>query len=152
MDIFVVQVALQSVSSLALASTLVYTAVQFRQWRQAQYTANFTKLVELQMQLRRMRVDDPALASVHQGDVEGMQSHREVQEHFLNLMQLSLFEIAWFSHQHGQLPRDYFESWAGRMTEITREPSFHRMWQTGAVKIMHDQFRAYMETLMRDRR
>ncbi len=58
-----------------------------------------------------MRVDDPSLASVYQHDVQGMSSDREIREYFMNLMQLSVFEIVWFSHKHGQLPDDYYQSW-----------------------------------------
>src|SRR6266700_6649417 len=58
------QVVLQAVSALAVAGGLVYAALQFRGWRTAQYVANFTTLVELQLQLRKMVVDDPTLAPV----------------------------------------------------------------------------------------
>ena len=69
-------------------------AVQFRHAQKAQAVANFSKLVELQYQLRQIRVNNPSLASVHQADVQNLHSDREIQEYFLNLMQLSLFEIA----------------------------------------------------------
>ena len=91
----IVQVTLQALSALAIAGGLLYTAVQFRSARQAQAVANFAKIVELQFQLRKMRVENPALAAVSKLDVAHLQSDREVQEYFLQLMQLSLFEIAW---------------------------------------------------------
>jgi hypothetical protein len=46
------QVVLQAVSALAVTGGLVYAALQFRGWRTAQHVANFTTLVELQLQLR----------------------------------------------------------------------------------------------------
>ena len=64
-DLEVLRVVLQAVSSFAIAGGLLYTAVQFRQARKAQLVANFSKLVELQYQLRHIRVQHPGLASVH---------------------------------------------------------------------------------------
>ena len=52
----------QTASLLGVAGGLIYTGVQLHNWRNAQYVTNFTKLVELQMQLRKMVVDDPTLA------------------------------------------------------------------------------------------
>jgi hypothetical protein len=144
----IVQITLQALSSFAIAGGLFYTAVQFRSARKAQLVANFSKLVELQYRLREMRVQDPSLASVHKQDVEGLHSDREIQEHFLNLMQLSLFEIAWYAHREGQLPEDYYESWVNRMREITQEESFRRMIRSPAMKIMHDDFERYVKRLV----
>src|SRR3954468_18105878 len=100
----IVQLSLQALSSSAIAAGLIFTAVQFGQARKAQVVANFSKLVELQYQLRQIRVQHPELASVHEHDVQNLHSEREIQEYFLNLMQLSLFEIAWYAHRQGQLP------------------------------------------------
>jgi ABC-type cobalamin transport system permease subunit len=58
----VIQVTLQALSSFAIAGGLIFTAIQFRQARKAQLVANFSKLVELQYQLRYIRVQNPALA------------------------------------------------------------------------------------------
>ena len=143
-----VQIALQALSSLAIAGGLLFTAVQFRQARKAQVVANFEKLVEMQFQLRQLRVQNPALARVHSSDVEHLHSDEEIQEYFLNLMQVSLFEIAWYAHREGQLPSDYFKSWASRMTELGKEESFQRMMANPAMKIMHDDFAAYLRTLV----
>src|SRR5437868_2057524 len=126
-DLQILQITLQALSSFAIAGGLLYTAIQFRQARQAQLVVNFSKLVELQYELRRLRVQDPLLASVHEDDVKHLGSPREIQEYFLNLMQLSLFEIAWYAHRHGQLPADYFHSWAKRMWQVGQEVSFKRM-------------------------
>lgn len=145
-----IQVLFQSISSLALAGCFVYTAVQFKEWKKAAHVANFSKLVELQMSLRRLRVDEPHLASVYQHDVEGMSTDREIREHFMNLMQLSVFEIAWFGYRHQQLPGDYFQSWEKRMRAIAREASFRRMMNSPTVKILHDDFQAYIIQLMRE--
>lgn len=144
----IVQVALQALSAFAIAGGLLYTAFQFREARKAQGVANFAKLVELQFQLRRLRVDQPGLASVHQHDIEHLHSEREVQEYFLNLMQLSLFEIAWYAHGQGQLPDDYFHSWEKRMWQLGREESFRRMLANPAMKILHDDFDAYVRGLL----
>lgn len=145
----ILQITLQALSAFAIAGGLLYTAIQFRAARKAQMVANFAKLVEMQYGLRKIRVEHPALASVHEHDVEHLQSEREVQEYFLNLMQLSLFEIAWYAHQQRQLPNDYFYSWARRMWELGREESFRRMLDNPAMKIMHDGFAAYVRTLVR---
>lgn len=93
-------------------------------------------------------MEHPELASVHRGDVEHLHSEREVQDHFLNLMQLSLFEIAWYAHEQGQLPEDYFNSWEKRMWQIGKEASFQRMIESPAMKIMHDDFDTYVRGLL----
>jgi hypothetical protein len=142
------QLTLQALSSFAIAGGLFYAAVQFRSARKAQLVANFSKLVELQYQLRQLRVESPELASVHSHDVANLHSDREIQEYFLNLMQLSLFEIAWYARKEGQLRDDYFESWVKRMRQVAREESFQRMIRNPSVKIMHDDFEAYVKTLV----
>jgi hypothetical protein len=142
------QITLQALSSFAIAGGLIFTAVQFAQARKAQLVANFSKLVELQYELRKIRVEQPSLASVHSQDVEHLHSEREIQEYFLNLMQLSLYEIAWYAHKHGQLPDDYFHSWTSRMWQVAQEQSFQRMIANPAMKIMHDEFDAFVRHLM----
>jgi len=148
MDIPHVQLLLQSLSSFAVGGGLIFAAFQFRHWRKAAHTANFTKLVELQMQLRKMRVDDPSLASIYSHDVEGMSTDREIREYFMNLMQLSVFEIVWFSYRAGQLPEDYFRSWVKRMESIQKEESFRKMIANPAMKILHDDFQAFIMKTM----
>ena len=145
----VVQVTLQALSAFAIAGGLLYTAVQFREARKAQGVANFAKLVEMQYGLRRLRVENPALASVHANDVQHLHTDRDIQEYFLNLMQLSLFEIAWYSHRQGQLPADYFRSWDARMRDIAAEPSFRTMMAVPSMKIMHDEFQRYITDMVR---
>jgi hypothetical protein len=142
------QITLQALSSFAIAGGLLYAAVQFRSTRKAQLVANFSKLVELQYQLRHIRVENPALASVHLQDIENLHTDREIQEYFLNLMQLSLFEIAWYAHREGQLTDDYFESWVKRMRQVAQEDSFRRMIRNPSVKIMHDAFESYVKKLV----
>lgn len=148
MTLQAVQVLLQSVSSFAIAASMIFGAIQLRKWQRAMYVANFSKMVELQNQLRRIRVDSPELAGVHKHDVEGLASPRAVQDYFLNLMQLSLFEIAWFSHRQGQLPDDYYNSWVNKMGAIFGEESFQRMFSKPGMRILHDEFVAYVHTLM----
>ena len=143
------QVVLQVVSVLAVAGGLVYAALQFRGWRTAQYVANFTTLVELQLQLRKMVVEEPTLATLGAGVPPGTMPD-EIRGNFYNLMQVSLFEIAWFSHQHGQLPHDYFVSWVASMAAVAQRPAFRTMWQRDEAKILHDGFRQYMNTLLED--
>lgn len=140
MNLPLLQVCLQAVSSFAIAGSLIYAAVQFRNHRKAAHVANFCKLVELQMMLRRMRVDDPSLASTYKHDVEGLSSDKEIREYFMNLMQLSVFEIAWFSHKNGQIPDSYYDGWRRRLRDIAREDSFQRMIGSRAMKILHDEF------------
>jgi hypothetical protein len=144
----ILQIVLQALSSFAIAGGLIFTAIQFRHARKAQLVANFSKLVELQYQLRYIRVQHPSLASVHQHDVENLHSEREIQEYFLNLMQLSLFEIAWYAHKHGQIPDDYFHSWTSRMWQVAQEKSFRRMIDNPSMKIMHDEFDNFVRTLI----
>ena len=147
-ELQVVQIVLQALSSFAIAGGFIFTAIQFRNARQAQLVANFSKLVELQAQLRYLRVQNPSLASVSPADVEHLGSDREIQEYFLNLIQLSLFEIAWYAHKHGQLPDDYFDSWTSRMWEVAREKSFRSMIDNPSMKIMHDEFDRYIRRLI----
>jgi hypothetical protein len=144
-----VQAALQALSAFAIAGGLLYTAVQFRAARRAQAVTNFAKIVEMQFELRKMRVLNPALAHVSKLDVEHLKSDREIQEYFLQLMQLSLFEIAWYAHRHGQLPKDYFDSWSRRMQQLGGEESFRRMLSTPSVKIMHDEFDEFVRELLK---
>jgi len=134
-------VILHAIPVLAAAGGLVYAALQFRGWRTSQYVANFTKLVELQLQLRKMVIDDPNLIS-DQAPAEEMRTF------YYSLMQLSLFEIAWFSHRHGQLTGDYFASWEVNMAAVAKRPEFRAMWYSDRPKILHDGFRKYMDTLM----
>ncbi|MGD9688733.1 MAG: DUF6082 family protein [Phycisphaerales bacterium] len=143
-----IQVIVQSVSSFAIAGGLIFTAIQFRNYRRAQHFGNFSKLVEMQMHLREMRVRDPSLAEVYRHDVQFAESARDVREYFFNLMQLSVFEIVWFGYKHGQIPEDYFRSWETRMRDICAERSFRRMMSTRSMKIMHDEFQAYMSAML----
>jgi hypothetical protein len=76
----IVQIILQALTSFAIAGGLIFTAFQFRNARKAQLVANFSKLVELQSQLRYLRVEEPSLASVSPGDVANLKSDREIQE------------------------------------------------------------------------
>ena len=151
-NLYIVQIILQAVSAFAIAGGLIFTALQFRQVRRTQHVANFAKLVELQMHLRELRIQDPSLADVDRHDVEGLRSPQEVREYFLNLMQLSVFEIVWFSHKHGQLPDDYFESWVNRMKSLAQEDSFQAMLRRPAMKILHDDFERYIGELAAPRR
>ena len=148
-SIQIVQITLQALSAFAIAGGLLYTAFQFREARKAQGVANFAKLVELQYQLRKLRVDNPALAAVHKNDIEHLHSDREIQEYFLSLMQLSLFELAWYAHKEGQLPDDYFRSWEKRIAQLNEEQSFRSMLANPAMKIMHDDFDAYVRGLLK---
>jgi len=73
MDPITPQILLQALSSFAIAGGLIFTAVQFRQFRKAQHVANFSKLVELQMHLRELRIHDPELARTYSNDVKDLQ-------------------------------------------------------------------------------
>jgi hypothetical protein len=148
--LYVVQIILQALSSFAIAGGLIFAAVQFLYARKAQEVANFSKLVELQMHLREMRVTDPALAYVYTHDVEGMQSDQDIRYHFMNLMQLSVFEIVWYAHRQGQLSDDYYESWVSRMREVEGEESFRRMFYSKAPKILHDDFYAFVASMIKN--
>lgn len=139
---------LQSISSICIAGGFLYSALQFRTYRRAQHVANFTKLVELQMHLREMRVHDPELAKVYRDDVEDLTSAKDVREYFFNLMQVSVYEIVWFSNREGQLPDDYFRGWEARMRSIAAEPSFRKMVRNPSMKFMHDEFARHVETLI----
>ena len=144
----IVQITLQALSSFAIAGGLIFTAIQFRQARKAQLVSNFSKLIEMQSQLRYLRVENPSLASVSPADVEHLKSDREIQEYFLNLIQLSIFEIAWYAHEQGQISPDYFHSWTTRMWEVGQEKSFRSMIENPSMKIMHDEFDTYIHRLI----
>ncbi len=149
MDLEVIKVVLQTLSSFAIAGGLLFTAVQFWYWRRAAHVANFSKLVELQMSLRKMRVDDPSLAAVYKDDVRNLSTDQEIREYFFNLMQLSVFEIVWFMHKNHQLPDDYFQSWVDRMRVIEQEESFRKMIENPSMKILHDDFQKYISDVMK---
>lgn len=142
-------VIVQSISSLVIACGLVFTGLQFRHWRRVAHVANYTKMVELQMHLRELRVHDPRLAEVYSHDVEGQRDDKAIREYFFNLMQLSVFEIVWFSYREGLLPKDYFGSWERRMYEIAAEKSFREMFANRSMKILHDDFQAYVAEIVR---
>ncbi len=144
-NIQIVQIVLQALTSFAIAGGLIFTAFQFKYARKAQLVANFSKLVELQAQLRYLRVERPSLAS--ERDAENLKTDQEIQEFYINLIQLSIFEIAWYAHKYGQLPPDYFNSWKTRMHEVAQEPAFRSMLDNSSVKIMHDEFDTYMRRL-----
>lgn len=148
MDLELLKVTLQTLSTLSLVGGVVYAAFQLKAHQRAQHVANFTKLVEMQMQLRRMRVDDPSLAAIYGHDVQTLGSDREIREHFMNLMQVSVFEVVWFAHKQGQVPTDYFESWVARMREIAAEPSFRRTMDSPNMKILHDEFERYVKEMV----
>jgi hypothetical protein len=142
-----VQIILQALSSFAIAGGLLFTAVQFRNARKAQLVANFSKLVELQAQLRYMRVQNPSLAAASPQDVENLKTDFDIQVYFLNLIQLSLFEIAWYAHKEKQLPEDYFQSWSTRMWEVAQQSTFKSMLDNPSMKILHDDFDEYIRRL-----
>lgn len=143
---------LQSVSSTAIAAGLIFTGLQFRHWRRVAHVANFTKLVELQMALRRMRVDDPRLAWVYKHDVEENATDEDIRFYFFNLMQLSIFEIVWFSYQQEQIPEEYFRSWERRMKQVATEDTFQKMFGSPRMKFLHDEFQTYMTSLVSESR
>jgi hypothetical protein len=145
-----VQLVFQIITALSIAGGFLYAAIQFREAKRAAHVANFTKLVEMQMELRKMRVDDPTLAAVYTHDMQGLTSPEDVRQYFFNLMQLSLFEIAWYSHKLGQLPDDYYQSWVTRMRVIQTEDSFKKMMHSPAMKILHDEFQQLVTTMMKD--
>lgn len=150
MDLMTTQVILQTVSSLSIAGGLIFAGLQFRNVRRAAHVSNFTRLVELQMELRRMRVEDPSLAAVYQDDVDDLSSREDIRRYFFNLMQLSVFEIAWFSRKHEQLSEEYYQSWQKRMEVIFREESFRRMMNNPSMKILHDEFQQLVVRLVRE--
>ena len=43
----------------------------------------------------------------------------------MNLMQLSVFEIVWFSYKQGQTPRGLLQLWVARIRDIATEDSFN---------------------------
>jgi hypothetical protein len=141
-------VLLQFISSMAIASGLIFTGLQFRHWRRVAHVANFTKLVELQMHLREMRVSDPRLAHVYKHDVETGATDEDIRFYFFNLMQLSIFEIVWFSYKQEQIPEEYFLSWERRMKQVAEEETFHKMFDSPRMKFLHDDFQAYMKGLV----
>ena len=116
-----IQLVAQAISTLAVAVGLIYAALQFRGWRTAPYVTNFTELVKLQLELRKMVVDDPALARPGLG-FSAETPPENIRSDFYNLMQLSLFEIAWFGHLKRQLTDDYFNSWITNMAEVAKRP------------------------------
>jgi len=144
------QLIVQVLTSLAVAGGLIYAALQFRGWRTAQYVTNFSELIKLQLQLRKMVVDDPTLAIPVLGVPAGTRPE-DIRSNYYCLMQLSLFEIAWFTHLKGQLTDDYFNSWVTNMAEVAQRPAFRVMWSSNRTKIMHDGFRRYMNTFMEDK-
>jgi hypothetical protein len=146
MNVSLLHVIIIAVPLLVAAAGLVYAAMQFRGWLASQYVANFTKLVELQLQLRKMVVDDPTLAPAGTTKVARTPAE-EMRSYYYALMQMSVFEIAWFAHKQGQLTDDYFASWEAYIAAMAKYPAFRAMWQTDRTTILHDGFREYVDTL-----
>ena len=144
-----VQFVFQIISALAAAGGLIYLILELHGWRKAQYVANFTKLVELQLELRRMRVDDPGLVSPEMDPKLAILPPEQIRLYFYSLMQVSLFEVAWFSHEQGQLTDDYFRSWERNMSHLAERPSFQLMWASNTTKIVDDRFRLYVDGIVR---
>ncbi len=140
----------QIVTSLSIAGGLIYGGIQFREARKAAHVANFIKLVEMQMELRRMRVEDPRLAAVYSHDMIGLENDEDVRQYFFNLMQLSLFEIAWYSHKLDQLPDDYYNSWVSRMRTLQSEKSYQKMVHSPSMKILHDEFQQLVTQMLKE--
>ena len=94
---------------------------------------------------------DFSLTLVHQRmpNVDPVFTDREIREYFFNLMQMSVFEIVWFAHRHGQVPDDYYTSWEARMKAIAAEKSFRIMMASESMKIMHDEFQTFMKEMVR---
>jgi hypothetical protein len=63
-------------------------------------------------------------------------------------MQVSLFEIAWFSHRRGQLMEDYFKTWAAYMMTVAQRAAFRDMWKVDRTKILHNRFQKYMDAVI----
>ena len=82
--------------------------------------ANFTKLIELQLRIRTIVNDNPISGPA------GVPAEA-VQNSYYSLIQLSLFEIAWYSHKYGQLTDDYFDSWEFNMASIATRSAFRAM-------------------------
>lgn len=147
-ELQIIAVILQTISSLSIAGGFVFAAIQFTSYRKAQHVENYTRLVEMQMHLREMRVKDPTLAAVYSHDVQGMDTDEDIRQYFFNLMQLSVFEIVWFAYNNGQLPEAYFKSWDKRMHDIAAEKSFQKMMGNPSMKILHDDFQQYVQNIM----
>jgi hypothetical protein len=141
------QVIVQAIPVLAAAGGLIYAGLQFRGWQITQYVSNFTKLVELQLQLRKMIVDDPALAPTS-SVTPPRDAAEEMRRYYYALMQVSVFEIAWYTHKKGQLTDDYFASWEAAILSMAKYPVFRAMWRTDRTKIMHVGFRQYVDNLI----
>ena len=146
MDKATIHTIVQAVSIFSMTGGLFYAAVQFRGWRAAQQVANVTKLIELQLELRKMMVDDPTLAPISISNKVDC-SKEETRAYYYNLMQLSLFEMAWYSHGQGQLSDDYFKSWEANMAHVMKRPAFRAMWTDDQLKIIHPQFLTYVDAL-----
>jgi hypothetical protein len=92
------------------------------------------------MTLRKMRVENPSLARVYLHDSQELQTDQEIREYFLNLMQLSVFEVVWFAHELDQVPDGYYRSWVENMKAIQRETSYKKVISSPAMKLFHDEF------------
>jgi len=149
MDTQTIQVGLQVLSSVVVTTGVTFAALQLRHWRRAGQMSNFIKLVEMQMALRMARVQNPRLAAVFQHDVEDLKNDEDIQLYFLNLVQLSVFEVAWYGFRTGQIGEDYFRSWENRMRALRDEPSFRKMLSKPSMKILHEEFERYVKELMK---
>ena len=94
-----------------------------------------------------MVVDEPSLARANLGS--GIEFPADaIRVGYYNLMQVSLFEIAWFSHRHGELTKDYFETWTAYMKAVAQRPTFREMWALDRSAILHNRFRKYMDSIL----
>jgi len=111
--------------------------------------ANFTTLVELQLQLRKMVVEEPTLATLGTGNVPrdrtGRDSRLLLQPDASEPVRNCLVQPS-----HGQLPHDLFRLVGGEHDCSRPAPAFRTMWQSDRTKILHAGFRQYMNTLLED--
>ena len=143
------QVVLQAVSALAVTGGAGLRGLAVSGVANRAACGEFYHAGRAAITTPQMAVEDPTLATLGAG-MSPETAPDEIRGNFYNLMQVSLFEIAWFSHQHGQLPHDYFASWVASMAVVAQRPAFRTMWQSDRTKILHAGFRQYMNILLED--
>jgi Mn2+/Fe2+ NRAMP family transporter len=109
-------------------------------WQATQEVEDGRRRPETQALRRHKAYASEHLSRIKQDTVVGMGVS--------NVVALSIFEIAWYAHKHGQLPRDYFQSWTTRMWEVAQEKSFRSMNDNPSMKIVHDEFDRFVRRLI----
>ena len=129
--------------------TLLVLVLQTRNLQKTVYASNYGRMIEMLKDLRFMRIQDPTLARVYQGEVEGL-SDEEIRHHFFNLTVLSIFEMLFVDRKQGLITEDTWQFWLDAIRRLGGEQSFRSMVLRDSHKIVNPEFAKIVEGIIQD--